>query len=461
MGETVKLSKTTIIGVALVLTGVLANPWILALMIPVEGFNESRLFILITLLFDLMCVVPGALMLLPGFGEKVLRFTILVVVNGVLFLLLVEGSAFIWVKVFKEGPSPVRGAKGLSTTPLWVDVNPDWGVWHLPNTHNRQIRAEINAPYYYNEIGARDFDHPESSTKSRYLLLGDSFAEGYGVDTTNRFSNILAAKLETPILNFGTSGNFGTTQARLLYENLATSYDHEVVIMTILPENDFTDDDFSFGQEFFSNRYRPYLVPSDDSYSDFSIQYYLADLKKSDWYPENIQQRDKLVFYLGALFKTHTYAGSLYAMHQRIGSLKGSQEYFMAGDTTHSWYNGFEDRNYAVMEENILQVWDNCHKNNRKLLLMMIPGKADVYAFRNSADNRLTDNLTELADSTQGLYVIDLLPYFTQRADYSELYFTYDGHWNEKGHKYTADVLEEYIRAELSEPVVSFRIAGK
>ena len=88
----------------------------------------------------------------------------------------------------------------------WTEANV-WGAWHKENSVTSQKRSCFDVVYESNEIGARDKSFKMNSPKD-IILIGDSFAEGYGVnynDTSQRYLEVLT---NTNILNFGVSKNF-------------------------------------------------------------------------------------------------------------------------------------------------------------------------------------------------------------------------------------------------------------
>ena len=116
------------------------------------------------------------------------------------------------------------------------------------------------------------------TSKDTILLLGDSFAEGYGVEIENSFAKIIEKNSDKQVLNFGSAGSFGPLQEYLIYENLAYKYGFDEIILFFLPENDFTDNSSAYQDALFENRYRPYF---DVDSKNFEI-YYPANSKPSD-----------------------------------------------------------------------------------------------------------------------------------------------------------------------------------
>ena len=137
-----------------------------------------------------------------------------------------------------------------------------WGAWHISNSTFRHTKSCFDITMTFNEVGARD-DSFNSVSASSLILLGDSFAEGFGIAREEMSEYIIEKKLKTPILNLGTSGNFGPLQELLIYEYFK-HLPHQGIIIYVLPANDFTDNDLEIWQDIDQARYRPYFSSEGD-----------------------------------------------------------------------------------------------------------------------------------------------------------------------------------------------------
>ena len=59
-----------------------------------------------------------------------------------------------------------------------------WGAWHKPNGIYQHTKGCFNVKMSINEVGARDETFTTLSDNT-LILLGDSFAEGFGVSYEN------------------------------------------------------------------------------------------------------------------------------------------------------------------------------------------------------------------------------------------------------------------------------------
>jgi hypothetical protein len=123
--------------------------------------------------------------------------------------------------------------------------------------------------FKFNSVGARDKERQIESPK-RWIVLGDSMTEGFGIEESERFTNILEESLGWEFANFATLGDFGPLQYLLLYKHLAKQFEHHGVIVGLLPFNDFTDNDSEWWKNrgrYDQKRYRPYSILSKDNRS--------------------------------------------------------------------------------------------------------------------------------------------------------------------------------------------------
>ena len=161
-------------------------------------------------------------------------------------------------------------------TEQWhVDDNPHWGVWHRPDVTTTHVKSCVEATYTTNAFGMRDQPREKAKSGPRVAVLGDSFVEGYLVDDTETFARVLQDDVlegQAEVLNFGTSGFFGTTQQWLVYEHLARDFSPDVVIVAFLNENDLFDCSWAYWQQRPPRR-RPYLVESDTDPSGYELFY--------------------------------------------------------------------------------------------------------------------------------------------------------------------------------------------
>jgi lysophospholipase L1-like esterase len=116
----------------------------------------------------------------------------------------------------------------------WVQQPGQEGVFETP-----QFRTAVRI----NENGLRDREHSyqRQNDIERILVLGDSFAWGYGVEEAERFSQRLEKSLDVEVINAGVSG-YSTDQELIWYRNEGIKYEPDLVLL-VLAGNDVGDND--------------------------------------------------------------------------------------------------------------------------------------------------------------------------------------------------------------------------
>ena len=115
----------------------------------------------------------------------------------------------------------------------WRTQKDLWGSWHKLNATDRHRSTCFDVRYASNAIGARDtaFKQAKPDGQTRYVLVGDSFAEGFGVNFEEMVQTQLEKLINVDIYNFGSDGYFGPVQYYLVYKHLAKQFEHDGVIL--------------------------------------------------------------------------------------------------------------------------------------------------------------------------------------------------------------------------------------
>ena len=139
----------------------------------------------------------------------------------------------------------------MDLEPLYVSPERDrfWkydpllGWAHEPGQEGIFETPQFRTAVRINENGLRDQGHSyeRQNDIERILVLGDSFAWGYGVEESERFSQRLEEALGVDVINAGVSG-YSTDQELLWYRNEGIKYETDLVIL-VLAGNDVGDND--------------------------------------------------------------------------------------------------------------------------------------------------------------------------------------------------------------------------
>src|SRR5271156_4534311 len=196
--------------------------------------------------------------------QSVMYVLRLIAINFLVFAVLAELVSLVLVRLPNWRSS--RPNYHLNYNLFFADINPVFGVWHRPNGHYFHKGGCYDVEYFTNSYGARDVERSLHSSKLRTIMLGDSMIEGQGLSAEYRLSNILEKDTGREHLNFGTQGDFGPLQYALLYKTIASKFDHNLVIVSVLPDNDFHDMSLEYWKSTGrGGRYRPYYA------DDFSV----------------------------------------------------------------------------------------------------------------------------------------------------------------------------------------------
>ena len=108
-------------------------------------------------------------------------------------------------------------------------------------------------------------------SKPRVAVLGDSFAEGEGVNDSETFTRVLEEQIfhgRVEFLNFGRLG-FGTVEEWVQYTHLARSFHPSIVLLIFYHGNDLTDNSWWFMKRVNAHIFKPFLVRKGGSYELF------------------------------------------------------------------------------------------------------------------------------------------------------------------------------------------------
>jgi hypothetical protein len=321
-----------------------------------------------------------------------------------------------------------------------ADLNPYFGVWHLPNATLNHRASCFNVIYRSNSYGARDKERPITADRSRVVMLGDSFLEGVGLSRAKRLSDLLEAYFHTPHLNFGTSGDFGPTQMYLLYRHLAKTFTHDRVIVTLLPDNDFLDDDLEFGRLHHKDRYRPYFVRADSGYK-------LVYFDKSKLAKVARGYQEKLNF-LDRQWRTvvnFSYALSAIDYLARRSSAHYKERKFLresSGDKPRSFYYDYRPAMLQKLKYVLSLIFDEA--GVRPVLIVLIARPMDIARYRQERPAPLTRALTRFVSTRPNVEVLDLLPVFAAKPDWRPYFHGCDGHWTEAGARLAFEAIRRH-----------------
>ena len=313
---------------------------------------------------------------------------------------------------------------------FWVDVDPAFGVWHLPHARFRHAKACFDVPYRANRFGMRDGETRERRKGSRVVVLGDSFAEGWGVADGQRLPDRLERETGIEHLNFGTSGDFDPVQYWQLYRTLAQRFDHDAVLVMVLPDNDFPPGGMTDPRPA-DARWAPRLT---GKWPDYRVAY-----PPRRFEPQPRDRGRYLVNLPGEFWLTYRTAmfavGYVSAVRQHKAGTPAD------GARGRSRYYNFTAPEFDRLRYALRQIAQAAGPE-RQVLVVTIPRRDDLAAAAHGSPPPLPARLAAAAKQ-DGYAYLDLLPRIAKDGlgKPERWFLTCDGHWSAAGHAEAAKIV--------------------
>lgn len=351
---------------------------------------------------------------------------------AVLLTISCEFAAFVWLHyVAKAGWHPRYVPSPAAYAAPWLTENEPWGAWHVANTESRHEGKCYSVALRSNSAGARDRERAVDGDPHRTIVLGDSMTEGFGVEAGERVSDRLEARLGREFLNFGVTNDFGPLQEQILYQQLASRYAHDQVLILFLPDNDFTDNDRDYWQLYrpdYGRRYRPYYQAAA---SGGYVPYYpVARPGEGQAGPA----AGGLLAGIGAVVEDNSWALAAYR-HVRVMRSRPAR---------YSGYFNFTDDELRAVLWSFAQIKELA--GGRDVTIVMIPRRGDFGRVAAAGENPL-GGIMQRFGAEHGIEVVDLLPLMPAIEPAIERYFLpCDGHWSPRGNAIAAEALAAALR---------------
>lgn len=358
----------------------------------------------------------------------------------VIFFILIEFFSFIASKyellVKNETPALYGGVKIAESVRFNRTEEKPWGAWRRINHKSKQVSSCFNVNFITNEIGARDSSF-ENINSNSIFLLGDSFAEGFGVDIKKTTQYFLEKKLNIDILNFGTSQTFGPLQELIIYKEYKNKYKHNGIIVFILPANDFSDNDQLHWARIDKTRYRPYFNLEGDPL----VPYYFPEAKKASFDFQNPDLKMIILEFLkDNLWLTNT-----------IRSIRALLMYSSSNEKIPGYFRFTENSLNKIKQINLIKSYTEIARlsDGNDVLFVTIPSQAGINYYKNTKKPNLYkksiwykefNNLSK----KKNIFYLDLMESIPNNHD--ELFLECDGHWSEKGNKWASEEIFKLIK---------------
>ena len=285
----------------------------------------------------------------------------------------------------------------------WIKLDKFGGTWHKKNYMTKHVSRCFDVTYQTNNVGARDNDdYFKDKNKKSIMLIGDSFAEGPGVELNKIFAKIVENKLEKKVLNFGNAGSDPSSQYTR-YINDTIEYNFDNLIYFFLPQNDYSINANTINQKKNIN------IDNEKKY--FS----LANLKY------------QIVDFLARFTYSYNFLRSFsYAMDIKLNYGYDNLSYFI------------KDKKKINHTLNFVEKIISSKKV--KTYIVIIPTIYDINLMKKRKYKELYwyKKINQIAASNNST-LIDLMDHVDYEKRY-RYFHSCDGHWSEFGNKFAAEV---------------------
>jgi hypothetical protein len=327
-------------------------------------------------------------------NKKLVNIFIIFLISFLLILLL---------EIILRNFHPQKYIVYRKNSPKLLEFDNELGLKNNINTEGYYVTGEGDSIAYVkiNKNGLRDIDYDYEKKKniSRVLVLGDSFVWGYGVNQNEVFTEIIERKLKNiEIINAGVPG-YSTDQELIWFQDEGLKYKPDLTILVISP-NDF-DDIVAF------NTYKPrFVIKNNTPFLMKPLSKEITRKKYSFW--------DNFFIY---------------------SFLRMRWDNFFS--TKIEDYNNYTEKEKLELMKMILdKIRISSHQISSKFLIVI---------FDESEDR---ENFFQEYGIENNVSVLNLKSGFKEFREKNpdiNIYFNYNPHWNQIGHKVVADLISEYL----------------
>lgn len=309
-------------------------------------------------------------------------------------------------------------------------------------SENTCLRQEIQT----NSLGFNDRDHDVAKPTGtvRIAVLGDSMVEGVHVPAERRFSSMIEERLNRAapsgtryeVLNFGITSH-GTLENILYFDSYARRFDPDLVINAVTVDNDILEDAHS-------TRPIPDIEPDG---RPKSVETTMRERVRS------LARNSRLAVLVW---------NRMQSIRQRAAAapVRGSdgipfeREVYLATSTP------FWDAAWHREEDIVASLNKTIFNSGSRLLMIslaegfrthpdLLAALGPAYAVPGRFDFDGPERRLAEITASKDIPYLALLPAFRERARRdpdARTVFSCDGHWNETGHAWAAEVLADYLR---------------
>jgi lysophospholipase L1-like esterase len=302
---------------------------------------------------------------------------------------------------------------------FWIyDAQLGWA--HQPGQSGIFETPQFRTSVRINQQGLRDPEHSYDrlNDASRILVLGDSFAWGYGVEESERFSQLLETSLRAEVINAGVSG-YSTDQELLWFRNEGTHYDIDLVIV-VFAGNDIGDNQRDLVYNIY---HKPRFIQEGDQLilSDSPVQ----RTSTQGRFIYDLSQHSALVFFLSQRY---------FDLREMYGRFKTDLE------TIPSAPSGIavEREPFGLSIALLNEIESLAESKGAKFMIV-----ATDSWWNHPSEESYQDFMDTL--QTEGFLVLDVES--TAGFEPDKMIIPDDGHWSRAGHEFVAEKIESFIES--------------
>jgi lysophospholipase L1-like esterase len=364
-------------------------------------------------------------------------------------ILLCEGVlALFYPQVYRRPPR------------IW-QFDADLGWAHVPGGRGRLVTPEFDVEMRINQDGLRDDEHERKKKPGvhRILVFGDSFAEGWGVESEETISEQLEDCLQASasdsieVINFGVAG-YGTDQALLLYEKLGALYEPDQVVLLF------------YGNDLWNNAakrgigaergFKPFFRPQ----ANGRLSLAGVPVAKTRYWDEARYREAPMGERVARYFSEHWHLYVLVdkALRPEVAPAQQSQYY-------DGLYGRDEERQWQPVWQLSGMLLDrfaaSARRHGAEFTVVYVPAivqveerdwqkKRDLHGLVAEYDLQKPNRQLATFAQRYSFAYVDLYPLFKEHSQEQVLYLR-DSHWNAAGHALAAQALCEQLSQQNRE----------
>ncbi len=288
--------------------------------------------------------------------------------------------------------------------------DPVLGWSHNPGQKGVLHHVDWTIHISINSQGLRDKEYPIQRTgKRRMLVIGDSYAWGFGVEQNQCFSKILERDHpDWEIINAGVSG-YGTDQEYLYLKEHGLKYRPDIVLLEFYSNDIETN---ARGED--SWYFKPYFVEENGS----------LVLKNSPVPGATLRQRMDRLLYGRTYLLEKIYGSAVNAAAALKSRLVGAESENSAAVLL--------ERGAGVTRRLLGAIKELCESQGSRFVIVSVPMSVQYRAFLQDACRK------------EDIKCLPLDSYFESTGRITR--FPHDRHWNPAGHEIAAKGIEDFLK---------------